>query len=79
MEGGVVVKKDVEYEKYITQDRKTRQIKLVIPTALRQEIYAELFEEGWEITSQGPYSDPELFPKVDMKRYIIHAVLWVDE
>jgi hypothetical protein len=60
-------------KEYIVEEKLVHKLKLVVPTDKRREIYDQLEAEGFFGIRRNPYTDENLFPKVDVTRTIIYA------
>jgi hypothetical protein len=49
------------------------QLRIVGPYAEGKDCLTWLYENGYYPTRSGPYTDKEMFPKVDVKRFLITA------
>lgn len=60
--------------KGVTFDQRIfKQVKIVGQMEHAKPIMNELFNRGWRITRSGPYTDDDLFPKVDSSRFLFIA------
>lgn len=48
-------------------------IKVVGPMEKSGEVMSQLHADGWSISTTGPYTNGQMFPKCDPKRFIFHA------
>lgn len=60
-------------KKFIREAETIHRMKLVLPAADRDRVFAALGEQGYSIKFQGPYSNRKMFPTVDVTRCLIYA------
>ena len=60
-------------KQYITEAKNIERMTLVGPNSESKAVMQQLFEEGWRLIRSGPYSDREMFPAVDIDRFLFIA------
>ena len=61
-------------------DRKiVEQITLVGPRSESTRVIDELSADGFRVTRSGPYTDKDLYPKLDMTRFLLKAERTLEE
>jgi hypothetical protein len=71
-EGGTAV--TASWTRYITEILAIERVTVVFPTSEINEVGEELYAQGYSIKRSGPYTDKDMFPKVDVTRQ-----MWVCE
>ena len=49
------------------------RVEVVGPIESREATFDDLYDEGFTVTRSGPYTDRNIFPKVDPERFCIVA------
>lgn len=61
------------YAQYVRSASDFTRISLVGPTGESKTVLEALYADGWRVTRSGPYTDEEMFPRVDMTRFLFNA------
>ena len=54
------------------------RVRIIGPYVDGQECLQWLFEHGYTVKRSGPYTDREMFPKVDIERFLFDAEREID-
>lgn len=67
------------HEKYIQTREVVERVRLVGPASESDSVTASLVAARFRITQAGPYSDREMYPAVDLTRFLFIAERQIDD
>lgn len=65
-------------QQFITKSLHIERITLVGPASESKGVLVWLNEKGYWIVKCGPYHDADMFPRVDINRFLIIAERWIE-